>query len=233
MHGHGRSLASPAFAHDGGAADAGLRALLAAPASSPAGHARLLRSARLLASVVAVLDEVDGHGGEKDSHMAVVSMLNDRGERGLLAFTGTDSLAAWNPDARPVPALGRDIARSALADGAQAVIVDVAGPHRVVITGVDLEVLADSMDLEVVLPLLQAVLAPMAAELRADLAVLDARGLAGEVDVLVEVKAQRPDGPLPADLVHEVAAALSARPDIHRLVPGGIGVMSLPPTGPL
>lgn len=109
------------------------------------GFVPALRSARLLASVVAVADEVASDGSDKNSHMAVVSMVNARGERGLLAFTGMDSLAAWNPAARPVPALGRDVARSALADGATAVVIDVAGPARVVISGDDLHVLADSV----------------------------------------------------------------------------------------
>ncbi len=129
---------------DDGTADAALRAALADPNADRGRLARVLRAAPLLASVVAVLDDTDEHGGDKDSHMAVVSMVNERGERGLLAFTGIDSLAAWNPLARPVPALGRDIARSAIADGAAAVVIDVAGPSRVVIAGQDLEILADS-----------------------------------------------------------------------------------------
>jgi hypothetical protein len=65
--------------------------------------------------------------------MAVVSMVNERGERGLLAFTGMDSLSAWDPGARPVPAAAATIAEAALRDGAAAVVVDVAGPHQVVI----------------------------------------------------------------------------------------------------
>ncbi|MDO8308855.1 MAG: SseB family protein [Actinomycetota bacterium] len=142
--GGGRSLASPAFPNDDGSADPSLRARLAGT-DRGSGFVQALRGARLLASVVAVADEVASDGSDKSSHMAVVSMVNARGERGLLAFTGLDSLAAWNPAARPVPALGRDVARSALADGASAVVIDVAGPARVVIAGDDLHVLADSV----------------------------------------------------------------------------------------
>ena len=65
--------------------------------------------------------------------MALVSLLNDRGERALLAFTGIDALQAWNPEARPVPAAASAIAEAALEDGAVAVVVDVAGPHQVVV----------------------------------------------------------------------------------------------------
>lgn len=142
--GGGRALASPAFPDDDGSADPALRAILAGPDRGGA-FVQALRNARLLASVVAVADEVASDGSEKASHMAVVSMVNARGERGLLAFTGLDSLAAWNAAARPVPALGRDVARSALADGAAAVVIDVAGPARVVIAGDELLVLADTV----------------------------------------------------------------------------------------
>ena len=79
--------------------------------------------------------------------MAVVSMVNERGEKGLLAFTGVDSMAAWNPQARPVPSLGRDIARSAIDDGATAVVLDVAGPHAMAVSGAALTALADLLDL--------------------------------------------------------------------------------------
>jgi hypothetical protein len=149
VHGEGRSLAAAQFPDDDGTADAAVRARLADQSVSTEVLARELRSARLLATVVAVLDgagagDADGdrNGGDKDSHMAVVSMVNQRGERGMLAFSGTDSLHAWNPHARPVPALGRDIAGAAIADGAAAVVVDVLGPHRRVFAGPDLAALA-------------------------------------------------------------------------------------------
>jgi hypothetical protein len=145
--GRGRSLARPAFPDDDGAADPDIRALLARDDVSSGQLARALRDARLLTTVVAVLDELDEDGGDKSSHMAAVSMVSERGERGLLAFSGTDSLVAWNPDGRPVPATGREVARAALEDGAQAVVVDVVGPVRRVLSGPDLTALADDLDL--------------------------------------------------------------------------------------
>lgn len=60
--------------------------------------------------------------------MASVSTIGRDGRRGLLAFTSLDSLRAWNPDARPVPVSTRSAAESALADGADALVVDLAGP---------------------------------------------------------------------------------------------------------
>lgn len=95
-----------------------------------------LSEARLLVAVMAVADEVSDDGSDKSSHMAVVSMVNAAGEKGLLAFTGLDSMSAWNPEARPVPVPARAAAEAALADGAQALVIDVAGPARVVLPAV-------------------------------------------------------------------------------------------------
>lgn len=74
--------------------------------------------------------------------MAVVSMVNAAGEKGLLAFTGLDALAAWDPQARPVPVPGMTAAQAALEDDATAVVIDVCGPVRRVIQGADLAALA-------------------------------------------------------------------------------------------
>lgn len=137
--GGGRSLAGPAFPNDDGSADPDLRALLAQPEADLVDR---LRTGRLLVAVVAVADEVDEAGGDKSSHMAVVSMISASGEKGLLAFTGLDSLARWDPAARPVPVTGIDAAQAALDDGAQALVIDVLGPARAIIAGPDLRALA-------------------------------------------------------------------------------------------
>ena len=139
MSGEGRALASPAFAGDDGAADPLLRAAIARGADD---LDERLGTARLLAAVVAVLDAVDEEGGDKESHMAVVSMVNAAGDRGLLAFTGLDALAAWDPQARPVPVSGPQAARAALDDGAAALVIDVAGPVRLAVAGDRLRALA-------------------------------------------------------------------------------------------
>ncbi len=228
--GRGRHLAEPAFATDDGSADAGVRDLLAAAArgrESMVTAARALRTARLLTCVVAVLDETDPAGGDKDSHMAVVSMLNERGEKGLLAFSGVDALSAWDPQGRPVPALGRDIAVAAIDDGATAVVVDVAGPARCVVTGAALDVLAGSLDIEAVTARLLAALAPLTSDGWADAEVVDARAADVGVDVIVRLTAVaggHPDGRRLADLAGQAARTIEGRTDLHRLVPGGIGV---------
>lgn len=140
----GIPLQGSRYTDDSGAADQHLRDVLAS------GDAQRIVSqladARLLVAVVARLDSVDENGADKDSHMALVSMVNQRGERGLLAFTGVDSLACWDPQARPVPASGAQVAQAALAEGAQAVVIDVAGPQQVVLTDEVLRQVAGTPD---------------------------------------------------------------------------------------
>jgi hypothetical protein len=137
-------MPNPGFAGDDGAADPALRdALSGAAAGGPTrpGLAALLRS-RLLVPVVAVLGEVeydaDGSAHEKTSDMAAVLMRGHDGRRALLAFTGTDALDAWDPSARPVPVTAPQAAQAALAEGADALVVDVAGPAMFVVEGDDL-----------------------------------------------------------------------------------------------
>ncbi len=125
-----RGLASPANPADDGSAAEDLRALLRRP-TSPEALVDALAHGRLLVAVSAVLEDTDESGEEKSSHMAVVSMINAAGEKGLLAFTGVDSMTAWDPAARPVPATGAGCARAALEDGAVALVIDVSGPSPI------------------------------------------------------------------------------------------------------
>ncbi len=70
--------------------------------------------------------------------MATVLLTGRDGRTALLAFTGTEPLRAWDP--RGPAGAGRPAlaARSALQDGAAALVVDVAGPVRFVVEGDDL-----------------------------------------------------------------------------------------------
>ena len=104
-----------------------------------------LRIGRVIVAVVAVADdveEVDGLTIDKSSDMSVVSMIATDGRRALLAFTGLDALREWNPTARPVPVSGVDVARAAIEDGCEAIVLDVAGPRMQVIPEIDLLTLA-------------------------------------------------------------------------------------------
>jgi hypothetical protein len=124
-----RHLRQPAFPDDDGRPDLQLRAALAGDLR--VAHPRL-RRARLLVPVVA-----------KGRDMATVTMTGRDGRIALLAFTGLDALTGWRGDARPVPVRAVDAARAALAEGAHAVLLDVAGPRSVAIAGPALAALAD------------------------------------------------------------------------------------------
>ena len=51
-------------------------------------------------------------------------------------------LAAWDPDARPVPVPAATAALSAVQQGAVALVLDVAGPARLVVEGEELRAMA-------------------------------------------------------------------------------------------
>ncbi|MEN8674606.1 SseB family protein [Nocardioides sp.] len=149
-----RRLLGPAVPDDDGRADPALvQALTAYGASSAATDSAgtdsagayvaalaRLQHARLLVPVVAVLGEVEvdprtGLASDKSSDMAAVLLQTPDGRRGLLAFTSTDSLAAWDAEARPVPVTARQAAEAAVQEQASALVVDVAGPTRLVVDG--------------------------------------------------------------------------------------------------
>ena len=143
MHGTGenggvRTLPDPGFDGDDGSAPSPVRAALAAYAGRPdALHdatLEVLQDARLLVPVVAVLGEAetgpDGLVHDKSSDMATVLMRGPDGRLALLAFTGLEPMQRWDPDARPVPVPARTAALAAMQDGAEALLIDLAGPVR-------------------------------------------------------------------------------------------------------
>jgi hypothetical protein len=146
----GRRLLDPGFSGDTGAADPGLVAALSSYAADPAGGdadaLEALTRARLLVPVVAVLGEVEvdeaGLAHDKSSDMAAVLLTGADGRLALLAFTGTESMRRWNPEARPVPVPAELAAQAAVQEGAAALVVDVAGPVTYVVEADDLHGLA-------------------------------------------------------------------------------------------
>lgn len=147
--GQNRVIPDPGFAGDDGSTPAALADALSAWVAGQATYAEalaVLAQSRLLVPVVAMLGEVEydeqGLAHDKTSDMATVLLQGADGRLALLAFTGTPTLTAWNPQGRPVPVATALAARSALQDGAAALVVDVAGPVRFVVEGDDLERLA-------------------------------------------------------------------------------------------
>ncbi len=146
-----RSIPDPGFAGDDGAVAPEVAEALAAYDRDPAARhldtLAVVQHARLLVPVVAVLGEVEyddqGLARDKTSDMATVLMQGRDGRMALLAFTATETMRRWNPDGRPVPVTVPDAARAAVHDGADALLVDVAGPVVFVVEGEDLQALAD------------------------------------------------------------------------------------------
>lgn len=144
-----RVIPDSAFTDDDGSVAPGVAAALAAYDAGDAPYAEtlaVLQQARLLVPVVAVAGDVEldeqGLAHDKTSDMATVLLTGRDGRTALLAFTGTGPLRAWDPEARPVPVATTLAAASAAQDGADALVIDVAGPTRFVIEGDDLTAVA-------------------------------------------------------------------------------------------
>lgn len=153
MNAHRGTLAQPQFPDDDGSAAPAVSAALAAYDADPdAGHQAVLaelQDSRVLVPVVAALGEVEydeqGLARDKTSEMAAVLITGRDGRTALLGFTSTATMHAWNPQARPVAVSAREAARAALQDGADALLVDLAGPALFAVEGQDLRDLAEGL----------------------------------------------------------------------------------------
>jgi hypothetical protein len=146
-----RRLTPSAFPGDDGRASPTTRHRLAEAVDHPTPSAYLRAIAalcgdRVLVPVVATATRVGttvgGLASDKEAEMAVVFLQAADGRRAMLAFTGLDSLRRWQPEARPVPVTLDLAAQTARAEEVAAVLVDVAGPHPLVIEDEVLQSLA-------------------------------------------------------------------------------------------
>ncbi|WP_456698779.1 SseB family protein [Aeromicrobium sp. P5_D10] len=136
-HGHDRSLASPQFPGDDGT----VAPELAAAFGNDLAVLQVLPEVRVFVPIVALLGEVPAEG-DKNADMAAVLMTGADGRQALLAFSSVATMAVWDPQARPVPILGRDAARATLDEGAAAILLDLANPSFTVVETDDVEHLA-------------------------------------------------------------------------------------------
>lgn len=134
---HERDLASPQFPDDDGTTDP----LLTGALGDDVAVLQALGEARVFVPIIPLLGEVPAEG-DKNADMAAVLMTGADGRTALLAFSSVETMAAWDPQARPVPVLGRDAARATLAEDATALLLDLGSPSFSVVETADVEHLA-------------------------------------------------------------------------------------------
>jgi hypothetical protein len=119
-------------------------ALAAYAAGAATEHAVLaaVAASRLLVPVVAVLAEAGADGTEKETEMALPTLIGNDGRKAVIAFTGTETVRRWRADARPVPVPAPRLWPAVAAERADAVVIDVAGPVPLVVEGARLRALA-------------------------------------------------------------------------------------------
>ena len=221
----GRSIPDPGYAGDDGSADAELVAAVAAHAADPARLPAVLAAlhrARVLAPVVALLGETGTTAGglvhDKTADIAVPVLVDPEGARALPVFTDLAALARWDAAARPVPVAGPRAAQVALAEGAEALVLDLAGPLTVTLPLPELRALAEARaaspvwdDPEVaaaVAEVLEGVPAARSAHLA------PCAGRDGRLTVVVDPDADR------ASLAARIGAAVTALPVLRGGVRG-------------
>lgn len=132
----GRSLAGDDgkihnFEDDDGMADGGFLAAVDALLSGRGDEAAVvaaLATARVFVPVVAQLaEEAEGAGGlhaDKQADMALVTLKAPDGRLAMPVFSSSAALTAWHPEARPVAVYAARAALSAVAEGAELLVVD-------------------------------------------------------------------------------------------------------------
>jgi hypothetical protein len=121
---------------DVGAADP--RLVVALGAGDGAAVRSALLSVRLIVPLMASGEESTG------AEMTVPLLVGADGRRALPVFSSVDSLRAWRPQARPVPVNGAEAVVSAVEDGGDGLVLDVAGPVMHVVEGAELRLLVEA-----------------------------------------------------------------------------------------
>ncbi|AYG04553.1 SseB family protein [Gryllotalpicola protaetiae] len=136
----GRSFTPNTAAADDGSADPRLLQALTGfltGTASPEDVVATFRSARLLIPLLAHAGEVetapDGHLVDKTQELSIVTVAGPDGRKVLPAFTSVQTLAAWDPKARPVPAAGPRVALAAASEQTELIVIDPASPTEFVL----------------------------------------------------------------------------------------------------
>jgi hypothetical protein len=154
----GRSLAGDDakihnFEDDDGLADTGYVAALAALQAGQGDEAAVvgsLATARVFIPIVAQLaEEAEGQDGlhaDKQADMAMVTLKAADGRTAMPAFTSAEALSAWHPEARPVAVYAARAALSAVAEGAELLVLDPGSTVTFVVRRPALWALAQQQD---------------------------------------------------------------------------------------
>jgi hypothetical protein len=145
----GRSLAGEDakihnFEDDDGTADAGYVAAVAALRAATGDEAAVVASlaaARVFVPIVAQLAEegeaaaahTDTLHGDKQADMALVTLKAPDGRTAMPVFTSAAALESWHPEARPVAVYAARAALSAVAEGAELLVVDPGSEYTFVV----------------------------------------------------------------------------------------------------
>ena len=248
---HGRSLLSTGFDGDDGTADPALIEVLAAARRDEAGvypAYAALAGRRVLVPVVAVLGESEaaetlGPDGkplrrDKDSDMAVVTLVAGDGTKAMPVFTSVQALTEWatqagHPQARPIPVAVETAAAAALQEGAAVLLIDLGGPGQFEVSGSALRAFAQGRK-----PLPPAVDPEVMAAVKRVLtsvpevaAVLDSARLgqaAEEVTMLALGFIPGTDPATLAEPLQRVAQGISADPLLRDRLSGGLQIVLAP-----
>jgi len=156
---HDRILQPTGFEDDDGSADQALTQALGAHHRGELDRYALypvLAGKRVLAPIVALLGESEqagtGVGGtalrrDKDSEMALVTLVADDGAKAVPVFTSADKLDAWSaaagfPAARPVPVSLEKAAAAALQEEADVLLLDLGTDEQFELSGTALRAFA-------------------------------------------------------------------------------------------
>ena len=154
----GRSLAGDDgkihnFEDDDGSADSGYLAAVGALVDGSGDEAAVVASlatARVFIPIIAQLgaeaEGVDGLTADKQADMALVTLKAADGRTAMPAFTSADHLAAWHPEARPVAVYAARAALSAVAEGAELLVLDPGSDVTLVVRRPAVWALAQQQD---------------------------------------------------------------------------------------
>ncbi|MGW1023410.1 SseB family protein [Streptomyces sp. NPDC002577] len=226
-----KNIPDPGFSDDDGSADPALSAALAVWAEDRTAEQPVLealKGARLLVPVVAILGEVEedenGLRREKTSDMAVPT-LKAGARTALPAFTSTESLARWDPAARPVAVPLHQALQAAAHEKADTIVLDLAGPVPYELTGAALLALAEgrtSTDPLADPAVTEAVRAAVAAEPAVLRAHLGPGSADGTLALVLDPAAA------PAEAVRRVAERLAADDTLRARLVRGLDLAVLP-----